>query len=435
MSKSFGFDTLALHAGYTPDDRHGSRAVPIHQTTSYMFHDTEHAASLYNLEVGGHLYTRISNPTIAALENRLAALDEGVAAVAVATGMSAVFLSIIALASQGDHIVASSQMYGGNINLLEHTMSRFGVTTSFVDPTDLDAIAAAIRPNTKMVFGEVIGNPGLDVMDITAVAEVAHAGGVPLVIDATLNTPYLIKPIKHGANIVIHSLTKWIGGHGVAMGGIIIDGGNFDWGQNDRFPTLTKPHFAFQEVNLWEEFGPAAFSMRVRSEGMYNIGPTLSPTNAFHILQGLETLGMRMERHMSNTAELIAFLQNHDGVAWVNHPSLADHPCHDVAMRQMPKGAGSIVTMGIKGGRMASQAFIEKVELASHLANVGDAKTLVIHPGSTTHSHISADAMKAAGLTDDLIRISVGLEDIDDIKADFDRAINFAVKKTSSKGA
>ncbi len=435
MSKSFGFDTLALHAGYTPDDRHGSRAVPIHQTTSYMFHDTEHAASLYNLEVGGHLYTRISNPTIAALENRLAALDEGVAAVAVATGMSAVFLSIIALASQGDHIVASSQMYGGNINLLEHTMSRFGVTTSFVDPTDLDAIAAAIRPNTKMIFGEVIGNPGLDVMDVSAVAEVAHAGGVPLVIDATLNTPYLMKPIKHGANIVIHSLTKWIGGHGVAMGGIIVDGGNFDWGQNDRFPTLTKPHFAFQEVNLWEEFGPAAFSMRVRSEGMYNIGPTLSPTNAFHILQGLETLGMRMERHMSNTAELIAFLQNHDGVAWVNHPSLADHPCHDVAMRQMPKGAGSIVTMGIKGGRMASQAFIEKVELASHLANVGDARTLVIHPGSTTHSHISADAMKAAGLTDDLIRISVGLEDIDDIKADFDRAIKFAVKKISSKGA
>jgi O-acetylhomoserine (thiol)-lyase len=435
MSKSFGFDTLALHAGYTPDDRHGSRAVPIHQTTSYMFHDTEHAASLYNLEVGGHLYTRISNPTIAALENRLAALDEGVAAVAVATGMSAVFLSIIALASQGDHIVASSQMYGGNINLLEHTMSRFGVTTSFVDPTDLDAIAAAIRPNTKMIFGEVIGNPGLDVMDVSAVAEVAHTGGVPLVIDATLNTPYLMKPIKHGANIVIHSLTKWIGGHGVAMGGIIVDGGNFDWGQNDRFPTLTKPHFAFQEVNLWEEFGPAAFSMRVRSEGMYNIGPTLSPTNAFHILQGLETLGMRMERHMSNTAELIAFLQNHDGVAWVNHPSLADHPCHDVAMRQMPKGAGSIVTMGIKGGRMASQAFIEKVELASHLANVGDARTLVIHPGSTTHSHISADAMKAAGLTDDLIRISVGLEDIDDIKADFDRAIKFAVKKISSKGA
>lgn len=439
MSKSFGFDTLGLHAGFTPNDRHGSRAVPIHQTTSYMFHDTEHAAALYNLEVGGHLYTRISNPTIGVLENRMAALDEGVAAVAVATGMSAVFLSVLALCSQGDHIVASSQMYGGNINLLEHTMSRFGVTTSFVDPTDHDAIAAAIQPNTKMVFGEVIGNPGLDVMDISAVAEIAHAAGVPLVIDATLNTPYLMKPLKHGANIVIHSLTKWIGGHGVAMGGIIVDGGNFDWGQNDRFPTLTKPHFAFQGVNLWEEFGPAAFSMRVRSEGLYNIGPTLSPMNAFHILQGLETLGMRMERHMANTIELVEFLKNHDGVAWVNHPGLADHPCHDIAMRQMPKGAGSIVTMGLKGGREASQTFIEKVELASHLANVGDARTLVIHPGSTTHSHISADAMKAAGLTDDLIRVSVGLEDINDIKADFDRAIKTAQKiiqrKHATKGA
>lgn len=435
MSKSFGFNTLGLHAGYIPDDRHGSRAVPIHQTTSYMFNDTEHAAALYNLEVGGHLYTRISNPTIGVLENRIAALDEGVAAVAVSTGMSAVFLSVLALTSQGDHIVASSQMYGGNINLLEHTMSRFGVTTSFVDPTNHDAIATAIKPNTKMVFGEVIGNPGLDVMDVSAVAEIAHAAGVPLVIDATLNTPYLMKPLKHGANIVIHSLTKWIGGHGIAMGGVIVDGGNFDWGQNDRFPTLTQPHFAFQGVNLWEEFGPAAFSMRVRSEGMYNIGPTLSPTNAFHILQGLETLGMRMERHMSNTAELVDFLKGHDGVAWVNHPSLADHPCHDVAMRQMPKGAGSIVTMGIKGGRMASQAFIESVELASHLANVGDARTLVIHPGSTTHSHISADAMKAAGLTDDLIRISVGLEDINDIKADFDSAIKLAQKRTAPKGA
>jgi O-acetylhomoserine (thiol)-lyase len=326
-------------------------------------------------------------------------------------------------------------MYGGNINLLEHTMSRFGVMTSFVDPTDHDAIAAAIKPNTKMVFGEVIGNPGLDVMDVAAVARVAHAAGVPLVIDATLNTPYLMKPLQHGANIVIHSLTKWIGGHGIAMGGVIVDGGNFDWGQNDRFPTLTQPHFAFQGVNLWEEFGPAAFAMRVRSEGMYNIGPTLSPTNAFHILQGIETLGMRMDRHMANTAELVAFLKDHDGVAWVNHPSLPDHSCHDVAMRQMPKGAGSIVTMGIKGGRMASQAFIESVELASHLANVGDARTLVIHPGSTTHSHISADAMKAAGLTDDLIRISVGLEDINDIKADFNRAIKIAQKKTAAKGS
>jgi O-acetylhomoserine (thiol)-lyase len=340
---------------------------------------------------------------------------------------------VIAIASQGDHIVASSQMYGGNINLFEHTMSRFGVTTSFVNPTDHAAIAAAIQPNTKMVFGEVIGNPGLEVMDVAAVAEIAHAAGVPLIIDATLNTPYLMQPLQHGANVVIHSLTKWIGGHGNAMGGIIIDGGNFNWGQNDRFPTLTQPHFAFQGVNLWEEFGPSAFAMRVRSEGMYNIGPTLSPTNAFYILQGIETLGIRMDRHLSNTAELIDFLTAHDDVAWVNHPTMPDHPCHEVAMRQMPKGAGSIVTMGVKGGREASQIFIESVQLASHLANVGDARTLVIHPGSTTHSHISADAMEAAGLTDDLIRISVGLEDINDIKEDFDRALRQARKKTASK--
>ena len=429
MSKSLGFDSLALHAGFTPDARHGSRAVPIHQTTSYMFENTEHAAALYNLEVGGHLYSRISNPTVAVLENRLAALDGGVGAVATSTGMAAVFLSVLALTAQGDHIVASSQMYGGNINLLEHTMARFGVSTSFVNPTDHKAIADAIKPNTKMIFGEVIGNPGLDVLDVANVAEIAHKAGVPLVLDATLNTPYLMQPIQHGANIVIHSLTKWIGGHGVAMGGIIVDGGNFDWGQNDRFPTLTEPHFAFQGVNLWEEFGPLAFAMRVRSEGMYNIGASLSPTNAFYILQGLETLGMRMERHLSNTAALLEFLQKHEAVAWVNHPNLAAHPGHELAQKQMPKGAGSIITMGVKGGRRASQAFIEAVGLASHLANVGDARTLVIHPGSTTHSHISAEAMKAAGLRDDLVRISVGLEDINDITDDFDRALKIAVKK------
>ena len=433
MSKPFGFDTLSLHAGHLPDERHGSRAVPIHQTTSYLFEDTEHAAALYNFEVGGHLYTRISNPTVAVLEQRLAALDHGVAAVATASGMSAIFLAILALTSQGDHIVASSQMYGGNINLLEHTMSRFGVRTSFVSPLDHAAIAEAITPETKMIFSEVIGNPGLDVMDIDAVGKIAKDHGVPLVIDATLNTPYLMRPLDHGANIVIHSLTKWIGGHGVAMGGMIIDGGNFDWGQNDRFPTLTEPHFAFQGVNLWEEFGPTAFAMRVRSEGMYNIGPALSPTNAFHVLQGLETLGLRMEKHVSNTKVLVDFLKNHDDVAWVNHPSLPTHRCHAVASRLMPKGAGSIITIGVKGGFAASRAFIENVELASHLANVGDAKTLVIHPASTTHSHISHEAMKAGGLSDDLIRVSVGLEDIEDIKDDFARALTKARRATASQ--
>ncbi|MEO4042733.1 O-acetylhomoserine aminocarboxypropyltransferase [Hoeflea sp. CAU 1731] len=428
MAGDYKFDTLGLHAGQSPDERFGSRAVPIHQTTSYVFEDSEHAAALFNMEIGGHIYSRLSNPTVAVLEQRLAALEDGVAAVAVASGMSALFLTVLALCSAGDHIVSSSQMYGANINLFEHTLSRYGIETTFVKPNDPDGFAAAIRPNTKMIFGEVIGNPGLDVMDVPKIAAIAEQAGVPLVLDATFNTPWLFRPLDHGANIVIHSLTKWIGGHGVAMGGAIIDGGNFDWGQDDRFPTLTGPHYAFQQVNLWEEFGPLAFTMRVRSEGMYNVGPCLSPTNAFHLLQGLETLGLRMERHMSNTQKMLAFLSAHEQIGWVRHPSLTDHPDHEVAKRLMPKGAGSIIACGVKGGREAGRAFIESVELASHLANVGDAKTLVIHPGSTTHSHLTPQAMENAGLTDDMIRISVGLEDFDDLAADFDRALKIAGK-------
>lgn len=307
MSGDYKFDTLTLHAGQVPDKTTGARAVPIYQTTSYVFQDTEHAASLFNMEVGGHIYSRLTNPTIATLEQRVAALEGGVACVAVSSGMAALFLTVLSLASQGDHIVASSQMYGASINLFEHTLPRYGITTTFVAPNDLEAIEAAIQPNTKMVFGEVIGNPGLDVMDVPAVGAITAKAGVPLVIDGTFNTPYLFKPLENGANIVIQSLTKWMGGHGVAMGGAVIDGGNFDWGQNNRFPTLTEPHYAFQGVNLWEEFGPAAFSARVRSEGMYNIGPSLSPTNAFHLLQGLETLNLRMDRHLSNTADLLDF--------------------------------------------------------------------------------------------------------------------------------
>ena len=427
----YKFDTLTLHAGQTPDDRHGSRAVPIHQTTSYMFDSTEHASSLFNMEVGGHIYSRLTNPTVAVLEQRIAALDGGVAGVAVSSGMAALFLTVLALASSGDHIVASSQMYGANINLFQHTLNRFGITATFVAPNDPDAIRNAIQPNTKMVFGEVIGNPGLDIMDVPKVAEIARDAGVPLVIDATFNTPYLMKPIDHGANIVIHSLTKWMGGHGIALGGGIVDGGNFDWGRDGKFPTLTEPHFAFQNVNLWEEFGPMAFSARVRTEGMYNIGPCLSPMNAFHLLQGIETLSLRMERHMANTAKLLEFLTSHDQIAWVKHPSLPDHPDHETAKRLLPKGAGSVIAAGIKGGRDAGRAFIESVELSSHLANVGDAKTLVIHPGSTTHSHLDQKAMAAAGLTDDLVRISVGLEDIDDIIADFNRGLKAAAKAVS----
>jgi O-acetylhomoserine (thiol)-lyase len=428
MSDDYKFDTLSLHAGHVPDPQHGSRAVPIHQTTSYVFRDTEHAAALYNMELGGHLYTRISNPTVAVLEQRVAALDGGVAATATASGMAALTTAVMTICSSGDHIVASSRMYGANINLLENTLPRFGITTTFVAPDDPAAIAAAIQPNTKIIFGEVIGNPGLDVMDVAAVAEVAGKAHVPLMLDCTFNTPWLLKPIELGANIIIHSLTKWMGGHGIAIGGAVVDGGNFDWGRDDRFPTIAGPHYAMNEINFHEEFGPAAFTAKFRAEGMYNFGPSMSPTNAFHILQGLETLPLRMQRHMDNTAAMLDFLTGHDAVAWVKHPTLPDHPSHELVQRMLPRGAGSIIVFGLKGGRAAGKAFIEAVELASHLANVGDAKTLVIHPASTTHSHISAEAMVEGGLSDDMIRLSVGLEDIDDIKTDFELGFRAAAR-------
>ena len=428
MSDDYKFDTLSLHAGHVPDAQHGSRAVPIHQTTSYVFRDTEHAAALYNMELGGHLYTRISNPTVAVLEQRVAALDGGVAATATASGMAALTTAVMTICSAGDHIVASSRMYGANINLLENTLPRFGITTTFVAPDDPEAIAAAIQPNTKIIFGEVIGNPGLDVMDVAAVAAVARAAHVPLMLDCTFNTPWLLKPIELGANIIIHSLTKWMGGHGVAIGGAVVDGGNFDWGRDDRFPTIAGPHYAMNEINFHEEFGPAAFTAKFRAEGMYNFGPSMSPTNAFHILQGLETLPLRMQRHMDNTAAMLDFLTGHDTVAWVKHPMLADHPSHELVKRMLPRGAGSIIVFGLKGGRAAGKAFIEAVELSSHLANVGDAKTLVIHPASTTHSHISAEAMIEGGLSDDMIRLSVGLEDIADITADFELGLRAAAR-------
>ena len=426
MSQDYKFDTLSLHAGHMPDDRHGARAVPIYQTTSYMFKDTRHAAALYNMEVGGHLYSRISNPTVAVLEQRLAALEEAAACTATASGMAALSSALLTICSSGDHIVASAQLYGANVNLLKYTLPRFGIETSFVSATDPDAIKAAIQPNTKLLFGEVVGNPGLDIMDIEGVGQIAHEAGVPLIIDATFNTPWLLKPLTKGADIVIHSLTKWIGGHGIAIGGAVVDGGRFDWGASDKFPTIASPHYSMDGINFHEEFGPAAFTAKLRAEAMYNFGPCLSPTNAFHILQGLETLPLRMQRHMDNTRALLDFLSTHEDVAWVRHPDLPDHPGHDIAKRLMPRGAGSIIAFGVKGGREAGRAFIEAVELSSHLANVGDAKTLVIHPASTTHSHIDADAMKAGGLSDDMIRLSVGLEDVADIKADFESGFKAA---------
>ena len=428
MSDDYKFDTLSLHAGHVPDADHGSRAVPIHQTTSYVFRDSQHAAALYNMELGGHLYTRISNPTVAVLEQRVAALDDGVAATATASGMAALTTAVMTICSSGDHIVASSRMYGANINLLENTLPRFGITTTFVAPDDLAAIEAAIQPNTKIIFGEVIGNPGLDVMDVAAVAEIGKKAHVPLMLDCTFNTPWLLKPITLGANIIIHSLTKWMGGHGIAIGGAVVDGGNFDWGKDDRFPTIAGPHYAMNEINFHEEFGPAAFTAKFRAEGMYNFGPSMSPTNAFHILQGIETLPLRMQKHMDNTAAMLEFLSGHNAVAWVKHPTLPEHPSHELVKQMLPKGAGSIIVFGLKGGRDAGKAFIEAVELSSHLANVGDAKTLVIHPASTTHSHISAEAMVEGGLSDDMIRLSVGLEDITDITADFEIGFRAAAR-------
>ena len=433
MSQDYKFDTLSLHAGHMPDDRHGARAVPIYQTTSYMFKDTRHAAALYNMEVGGHLYSRISNPTVAVLEQRLAALEEAAACTATASGMAALSSALLTICSSGDHIVASAQLYGANVNLLKYTLPRFGIETSFVSATDPDAIKAAIQPNTKLLFGEVVGNPGLDIMDIEGVGRIAHEASVPLIIDATFNTPWLLKPLTKGADIVIHSLTKWIGGHGIAIGGAVVDGGRFNWGASDKFPTIASPHYSMDGINFHEEFGPAAFTAKLRAEAMYNFGPCLSPTNAFHILQGLETLPLRMQRHMDNTRALLDFLSTHEDVAWVRHPDLRDHPGYDIAKRLMPRGAGSIIAFGVKGGREAGRAFIEAVELSSHLANVGDAKTLVIHPASTTHSHIDADAMKAGGLSDDMIRLSVGLEDVADIKADFESGFKAARRVTAEE--
>lgn len=428
MSDFLSFDTLSLHAGQTLDSEFGSRAQPIHQTTSYVFTDTDTASSLFNLERGGHVYNRISNPTVGVLEQRVAALEGGSASVCVASGMSAVFCALTALVSQGDHVVASANMYGGNISLLKNTLPRFGITATFVDPTDIKQIESAIQENTKIIFGELIGNPGLSVMDIEAVSKICNKYHLPLMIDGTFNTPYLCRCFEYGANIIVHSLTKWMGGHGTSIGGVVVDGGNFDWGKDDKFPTLTEPYAPFTGINFWEEFGPSAFATRIRAEAMRDIGPSMSPMNAFLLLQGIETLSLRMDRHISNTRELLKYLSNHEQVSWVNHPDMPDHDSNALAKKYMPKGAGSIITFGVKGGREAGKAFIENVKLASHLANVGDAKTLIIHPATTTHSRIDADALVAAGITEDMIRISVGIENVADIQDDFNKGFRAAKK-------
>ena len=418
--------TVALHAGYVPDSEYGARAVPIYQTTSYVFADVDEGASLFNVEQGGHIYSRISNPTVAVLEQRIAALEGGSGAVCTASGMSAIYAALITLCSAGDHIVASAQLYGSTMTLLKHTLNRLGIVTTFVPINDAEALAGAIRDNTKLVFCESIGNPGLEVADLPAVSAIANARGVPLVVDATFATPSLCRPIEHGANVVVHSLTKWIGGHGAAIGGVVVDGGNFDWGAAGRFPELTEPYAPFHGICFWEEFGPAALAMKLRAESMRDIGAAMTPHNAFLILQGVETLALRMRQHIANTRELLAWLQQQAAVTWVNHPQLPGHADHALAQRLFPDGAGAMLTFGVVGGRAGGAAFIDALQLASNLANVGDARTLVLHPASTTHSRLDAPSMQAAGIGVDMIRVSVGLEAVRDLIGDFGRGLRAA---------
>jgi O-acetylhomoserine (thiol)-lyase len=415
------FETLSLHAGQHPDPVTGARAVPIYQTTSYVFQDADHAAALFNLERSGHIYTRISNPTTAVLEERLAALEGGVGAVCTASGMAAMHLAIATLLNAGDHIVASASLYAGTINLLAHTLPRFGITTTFVKPRDLDAFRSAIAPATKLVIGETIGNPGLEVLDIPAIAEIAHQAKIPLLIDNTFATPYLSRPIGFGADIVMNSATKWLGGHGIAIGGVIVDGGNFDWLASGKFAVLTEPYAGYHGIVFDEQFGRAAFIMRARTEGLRDFGACLSPTNAFQLLQGIETLGVRMDRCW-------IFLAANKAVDWVLHPSLESHQDHQLARRLLPRGAGSIVSFGIKGGRAAGRKFIETLRMISHLANVGDAKTLVIHPASTTHQQMDVAQLQAAGIGEELVRLSVGIEAAQDIVDDLGQALRASQK-------
>ena len=418
------FDTLSLHAGQHPDPTTGARAVPIYQTTSYVFDDVEHAASLFNLERAGHIYSRISNPTTAVLEERLAALEGGVGTVCTASGQAALHLAVATLMGSGGHIVSSSAIYGGSHNMFMHTLPRFGIETSLVHPRDVDGFAAAIRPETRLLFAETVGNPGLEVLDLPAIAEIAHRAAIPLMIDATFTTPYLCRPFDLGADLIMHSATKFLGGHGVAIGGALIDGGRFDWEASGKFPTLTEPYAGYHGLDFAEEYGPAAFIMRARAEGLRDFGACMSPTNAFYILQGVETLPVRMKRHVENAQAVARFLQDHDAVSWVNHPDLGQHPDHQLAQRLLPKGSGAILSFGIKGGREAGRRFIEGVRIFSHLANVGDAKSLVIHPATTTHQQMDAEALEAAGVGEDMVRLSIGLEDTGDLLSDLDQALS-----------
>jgi O-acetylhomoserine (thiol)-lyase len=423
-----GFDTLALHAGAAPDPATGARALPIYLTTSFVFESSDHAQSLFNLERAGHVYSRISNPTNAVLEQRISALEGGIGAIAVASGQAALHLSIATLMGAGSHIVASTALYGGSQNLLHYTLRRFGIDTSFVKPGDIDGWRAAVRPNTKLFFGETVGNPGLDVLDIPTVSGIAHEAGVPLLVDSTLTTPWLMKPFDVGADLVYHSATKFLSGHGTVIGGLVVDGGSFDWDASGRFPELCQPYDGFHNMVFSEESTVGAFLLRARREGLRDFGAALSPHSAWLILQGMETLPLRMARHMSNTQRVVEFLAGQPLVARVGHPMLEGHPSHALAQQLLPRGAGSVFSFDLKGSRAQGKAFVEGLKLFSHLANVGDCRSLVIHPASTTHFRMDDAALAAGGITQGTIRLSIGLEDPDDLIDDLKRALKVAEK-------
>ena len=429
--RAFGFATRALHAGQRPDAETGARAVPIYQTTSYVFDDTAHAAALFNLQRFGNIYTRIMNPTTAVLEERMASLERGVGALAVASGQAAQFIALASLLESGDEIVAAKTLYGGTYTQFDVSLRRFGIQTTFVDPENPENFRRAITPQTRVLYGETIGNPRMNVLDIAAVANVAHENNLPLMIDNTFASPYLCRPVEHGADIVVHSATKYIGGHGTSIGGVIVDSGRFPWDRG-RFPQLLEPSKGYHGIRFYETFGDFAYIMKARVEGLRDFGPALSPFNSFLFLQGIETLKLRMECHSSNALRVAHFLEQHPRVAWVNYPGLESSRYHALAQRYLPRGAGGMLAFGIHGGLDAGRRFIESLQLISHLANVGDAKSLVIHPASTTHQQLTTEEKLGAGITDDLIRLSVGIEEVDDILWDLDQALQASTAQGAS---
>jgi O-acetylhomoserine (thiol)-lyase len=425
IDRELGFNTRALHAGYDPEPTTHARAVPIYQSTSFTFENTEDAAQLFALQKFGNIYTRIMNPTTAVLEARVASLENGVAALGLSSGQAAQFLAITTIAAPGDHIVSSSTLYGGTFTQFDATLRRLGYDFTFVEPDDPENFRKAITPKTRLLYGETISNPRNNILDIEAVAKIAHANGLPLMIDNTFATPYVTRPIDYGADVVLHSLTKFMGGHGSSIGGIIVDSGKFPW-DNGKFPGFTEPSRGYHGMNFWATFGAISFIIKARVEGLRDIGPCVSPFNAFLFLQGIETLGMRMDRHLENTLHVATYLESHEAVTWVKYPGLASSKYHALAQKYTPKGAGAVFSFGVKGGYEAAKKVINNLKIFSHLANVGDARSLVIHPSSTTHQQLPAAEQEAAGVTPDMIRLSVGLEDVEDLLWDLDQALKAA---------